>query len=166
VRELRLPVVAVQDMRRHARDTYPDECCGFLIGPAGEDPELPRAIERTVRARNEYDGARRRRFVIDPNELRELERRVAAEGRAITGFYHSHPDHPAEPSEFDREHAWPWYSYVVLRVTAKSVGPLGAFELDPETEVFAPAPVQVEPLADWSDGKRTPKSLLGETEVP
>ena len=157
----------LQEMKAHARESYPDECCGFLIGVAPEtEGERRRTISALERARNEFDGERRRRFLILPEELRDIERRMEQSGRAIVGFYHSHPDHPARPSEFDRDHAWPWYSYLVLGVTARGEGPVGAFELDPESGEFFPAPVVTERASDWSDGKRTPKSLSREKGIP
>ena len=101
----------LSEMKAHARETYPDECCGFLIGsPPETDGERRRTISALERARNEFDGERRRRFLILPAELREVERRTEQSGRAVVGFYHSHPDHPAQPSQYDQDHAWPWYS--------------------------------------------------------
>lgn len=132
-----LPRSFFEEMEAHARETYPDECCGFLFGEARISPaETERTILALERARNEFDGERRRRFLIPPEELREVERRAEVTGRAVVGFYHSHPDHPAKPSLFDQEHAWPWYSYIVLSVTASATPAVGAFELDPEAGEF------------------------------
>ncbi len=140
---VRIPATLVQEMQAHARATYPDECCGFLLAhdPPAAAP-APRTIDSVVPAANEYDGERRRRFVIRPGELREMERRATEEGRSVVGFYHSHPDHPARPSTFDQEHAWPWYTYIVVSVTAREVPAWGAFELDPETALFAAVPME------------------------
>lgn len=124
-------------MEDHARQTYPDECCGFLI--AGPDPpgsSGPRSIVAVEPAPNEFDGERRRRFLLRPEELRAAERRHEPAGRVVAGFYHSHPDHLARPSQFDQEHAWPWYTYVVLAVTANGVEDARAFELDADRQVF------------------------------
>lgn len=132
-------------MKAHARESYPDECCGFLIGNfPPPDLESNRTISTLERARNEFDGQRRHRFLIRPEELREMERRTEREGRAVLGFYHSHPDHPARPSLFDQEHAWPWYAYIVLSVTATDVPDVGAFELDADSSTFRPLPIEVE----------------------
>ncbi len=166
MRPVELSGSQVRAIRAHARATYPDECCGFLVVRAGEPDGAPRRVLAVERARNEFDGERRRRFVIRPEELLEVEGRLAGQERAVGGFYHSHPDHPAVPSEFDREHAWPWYSYLVLGITEKAAGPLGAFELDPDSGVFVPIPLVIPRTTDWSRGKRTPKSLLGEEGTP
>jgi proteasome lid subunit RPN8/RPN11 len=134
-RTLSVPTNLVEEMRSHARATYPDECCGYLIGPDREGGDV-RTILEVRRGTNSFGGEQRRRFVLSPDELRLLERELDGTGRAVVGFYHSHPDHPARPSEFDRDHAWPWYSYVVLSVTADGVPAWGAFELDGESRSF------------------------------
>lgn len=135
-----LPSDLLNEMMAHSRETYPDECCGFLIA-SDRSVEEVRKIDALERARNEFEGERRHRFLIRPEELRDLERRVQESGRAVVGFYHSHPDHPARPSEFDREHAWPWYTYLVLSVTATDVREVGAFELDPDSSLFREVPL-------------------------
>ncbi len=135
--DLALPAPLLGAIRSHARSTYPDECCGFLLAPERDDDrEATRSVDAVEPAANEYEGERRRRFVIRPDELRAAERRASASGRSIVGFYHSHPDHPARPSAFDQDHAWPWYTYVVLSITADDVPAVGAFELDPDTSTF------------------------------
>jgi proteasome lid subunit RPN8/RPN11 len=58
------------------------------------------------------------RYLISADDLRSATRELEQSGLEILGFYHSHPDHPAEPSGFDQEHAWPWYSYIIVRVDA------------------------------------------------
>src|SRR6266498_3025684 len=76
-----------------------------------------RIIERLEPMQNVFDPEQqRRRFAVDPLALIKAEKSASAEGKLVLGFYHSHPDHPARPSEFDREHAWPWYSYVIVSV--------------------------------------------------
>lgn len=141
-----LPAQLVSEMEAHGREAYPDECCGFLIGPSPErETGEARTIEAVERAGNRFEGERRRRFLIRPEELRDLERRLEDSGQAVVGFYHSHPDHPARPSQFDQEHAWPWYSYVVMSVTAFETPAVGAFELDPDTFIFREVPLSVAP---------------------
>lgn len=137
MRAVTLPAALFAEMKAHGRETYPDECCGFLIGAASEpEGDGGRTIAALERARNTFDGERRRRFLIRPEELRDAERRLEGTGRAVVGFYHSHPDHPARPSQFDQDHAWPWYSYVVMAVTPTEAPAVGAFELDPDSSTF------------------------------
>lgn len=146
MRPVLVPAPLLAEMHLHGRAAYPEECCGFLIGVA---PDRESADARTIvaleRAGNEFRGERRRRFLIRPEELKELERRLEGTGRAVVGFYHSHPDHPARPSQFDQDHAWPWYTYVVIAVTASGVPAVGAFELEPDSATFREVPLSVTP---------------------
>jgi len=137
VRSVRLPASLLAEMRAHARATYPEECCGFLIGLAKEaKPPGERTIVALERADNRFTGERVRRFLIPPDDVRSLERRLESTERAVVGFYHSHPDHPTRPSQFDQEHAWPWYTYLVLSVTESGTPAVGAFELDSDSQTF------------------------------
>ncbi len=100
-------------IRAHAAKDYPHECCGFLVGKA--EGEAVRVVH-TIAAANTREDSPRNRFEIDPGELVKTDRAARAEGLGVVGFYHSHPDAPAQPSEFDREHAWPGYCYVIVSV--------------------------------------------------
>lgn len=136
----------VEAIRRHAEATYPEECCGFLVArQPGEDSPVTRRIVRVTPMENRMESARDRRFVIPPEELRRFEQSLEGTDEALVGFYHSHPDHPAVPSLFDQDHAWPWYTYLVLSVDHGRSAELGAFELDAEMRRFAPVPCVVEP---------------------
>jgi proteasome lid subunit RPN8/RPN11 len=140
-----LPAKLEDEIRRHGEATYPEECCGFLIAKepaAGEDGD--RRIVRVAPMENRMAGARGRRFEIPPEDLRDFENSLEGTGEALVGFYHSHPDHPAVPSLFDQEHAWPWYTYLVLAVEEGRARELGAFELGAEDRRFSPVPWTVE----------------------
>lgn len=105
----------LEEIRQHGRRAYPNECCGALLGAPGEDGT------KEVRALLSLDNRRageaaRTRFLVTADDHRAAEKTARAQGLEIVGFYHSHPDHPARPSEFDREHAWPWYSYIIVGV--------------------------------------------------
>jgi proteasome lid subunit RPN8/RPN11 len=140
-----LPETVVEEIRRHGEATYPDECCGFLVAKGGyTDTEEPRRIVRAAPMENRMEGARSRRFVILPEELRRFEASLEGTDESLVGFYHSHPDHPAVPSLFDQDHAWPWYTYLVLAVDHGRAGELGAFELTPQERRFEPVPWVVE----------------------
>ena len=98
-------------IRRHGAEIYPNECCGALIGRDGLVPEayaLPNTTE---------EGPRRR-FMVRPQDYRDAERRASDSGGELLGFYHSHPDHPARPSQYDLDHAWPFFSYIIVAVRA------------------------------------------------
>jgi len=96
------------------------------------------------RATNVVEANRERRYVIDPKEMLAAEKELTGSGHEILGFYHSHPNHPAEPSEFDRSHAWPWYSYVILSIVDRTPADLRAWLLDGETSAFRPDSLTVE----------------------
>lgn len=132
---LQLPAELSRQIEREGRQQYPNECCGILIGV---DYAGRRTVHRLEPAANVFDqpAERRRRFSIDPRMMMEVDRRVAGEGKMILGFYHSHPDHPARPSEYDRQHAWPFYSYVIVSVTAGDVLDMTSWVLDDETSLF------------------------------
>ena len=101
----------------HGRDTYPEECCGVMIGRQPENASDPVVICEVVSADNEReDESRHNRFLISPKALLAAQRSARERGMDILGYYHSHPDHPARPSEFDREHAWPGTSYMIIAV--------------------------------------------------
>ena len=102
-----------QAIRAHAAKDYPHECCGFLVGHAEGETVT---VSRTVPAANLRNDSPRNRFEIDPGDLVKTDRAARAEGLGVVGFYHSHPDATARPSEFDREHAWAGYCYVIVSV--------------------------------------------------
>ena len=100
-------------MREHAEATYPEEACGGMLGRADSDTV---EVVEVVSLANVREVERRRRYLIGPDDVLALERRAEARGLQVVGYYHSHPDAPAEPSAFDREHAWPWYVYLIVSV--------------------------------------------------
>jgi len=131
-------------IEQEARLGYPDEACGFLFADASERNGGARLISGVEAAPNEFAGERRRRFVISPTELHAAEERAGSRGEIVCGFYHSHPDHPALPSAFDTEHAWPWYTYVVISVSEAGPQGIGAFELEEERRRFLPCPLTID----------------------
>jgi proteasome lid subunit RPN8/RPN11 len=106
---LHLALGVADAINRHGGETYPDECCGALIGRDG-------VVESTFRLPNVTDEGPRRRFRISPDDYRASERRATESGGELLGFYHSHPDHPARPSQYDRDHAWPFFSYIIVAI--------------------------------------------------
>ena len=98
---------------RHGEATFPEECCGFLIGRAAGETTT---VERLLPVDNERQDSRHNRYVIPPEAVLAAEITARAEGLGVIGYFHSHPDHPARPSEFDREHAWPGTSYVIVSI--------------------------------------------------
>jgi len=96
-------------IRAHGQETYPHECCGALVGRDG-------VVTATVALPNTTDEGPRRRFMVRPLDYQLAERRATELGGELLGFYHSHPDHPARPSQYDLDHAWPTFAYIILAV--------------------------------------------------
>lgn len=127
---LHLSPLVAETIRRHGAAAYPDECCGALIGRhAGE-------VTRAVPLGNTSDGERRRRFLVGPEDYRLAEAAAAERDEQLLGFYHSHPDHPARPSAFDLENAWPNFSYVIVAVRAASPREIRSWRLQPDRSAF------------------------------
>ena len=109
---LRLSESLADEIRRHGEAAYPAECCGALVGRLEVEAKEVVRLAPAVNRRTDDPH----RYLIAPDDLRRLEAEVRAAGLDIVGYYHSHPDHPAAPSAFDADHAWPWYSYVIVRI--------------------------------------------------
>ncbi len=118
---------------RHAVRTYPEECCGFLLG---EERDGATMVARIVPAANERQDSRHNRFVMSPETVLAAHKEARAAGLSVVGYYHSHPDHPAEPSEFDREHAWPGLSYLIVAVRQGQVDRARSWRLRDDRERF------------------------------
>ena len=96
-------------IRAHGQETYPHECCGALVGRDDH-------VSAVVALPNTTEEGPRRRFLVRPSDYREAERRATDIGAELLGFYHSHPDHPARPSQYDLDHAWPTFAYIIVAV--------------------------------------------------
>lgn len=132
----------VRSIEEHARDTYPEECCGILVGSISE----PKRVFEVRRTRNVVEEDRGRRYLIDPRELLEASSSLPGTTQEIVGFYHSHPDHPASPSEVDvARSSWPGYSYLIVSVVGGLPREISAWLIDPETGSISRESVHVVP---------------------
>ncbi len=139
---MRLTKAQLRAIEDHARDAYPEECCGFLLGTPGE----PKKVLEVRPAKNVVETNRQRRYVIDPREILAAERDASRAGREILGFYHSHPNHPAAPSDFDLSHAaWPGYSYVILSIVNRNPENVTSWLLDSEARSKKAEPLSITP---------------------
>jgi len=115
---------------------YPQECCGILFGQDA-NPRGARSVDRIEPVPNVFDESERfHRFSISPQQLMRAEKSAAERDQLVLGFYHSHPDHPARPSEYDRAHAWPFYSYVIVSIQNREPADLTSWVLSEETQSF------------------------------
>ncbi|MFN2582908.1 MAG: M67 family metallopeptidase [Candidatus Dormibacteria bacterium] len=122
-----------QRMSDMADDAYPDEGCGVLVGRFNGDRA---EIVAVTRGRNLNTKRSRDRYVLDPADILEADREARARGMDIVGYWHSHPDHPARPSQFDTDHAWTDYVYVICNTTADGTGDINAFTLVDDAAPF------------------------------
>ncbi len=113
-----LPNNIRREIEQEGVAAYPKECCGILIGVEEPGAQMTRrVVERIIPATNVFAAdEQHHRFSIDPKDLMMAEREAGKAGKLVLGFYHSHPDQPARPSDFDRDHAWEYYSYVIVSI--------------------------------------------------
>ena len=128
----------VDRIHEHAREVYPEECAGALVGI---DSGGVRVVVDVWRAENTHEEERSRRFLIEPLAVKKFEERAEEKDMEMLGFYHSHPDHPAEPSEYDREHAWPGYSYVIASVSGENVEDMRSWTLRDDRSAYDEEPI-------------------------
>lgn len=129
------------EIRAHARAEYPHECCGALLGTEQGETRL---ITQIIRLANERTDERERRFYVSPQQVLMAERQARAAGLLLLGFYHSHPNHPAVPSEYDREHALPYYSYPIVSVIQGEPVELRSWRLKEDRTGFDEEPLEVQ----------------------
>jgi proteasome lid subunit RPN8/RPN11 len=139
---LRIPRPVMDAVRRHLEAGYPNEACGALIGRAG-DGTRPHETLQFCPMRNTVQDRPWDRYLLDPLEQLRVQREAEGRGLEIIGFVHSHPDHPPRPSEFDTEHAWPFYSYVVASVARGKLAEARAWRLDEGAKVFREEPLSL-----------------------
>jgi proteasome lid subunit RPN8/RPN11 len=108
-RALAIGVDVDRAIRAHGQETYPHECCGALVGRDDR-------VDAVVALPNTTEEGPRRRFLVRPSDYRLAEQRASELGGELLGFYHSHPDHPARPSQYDLDHAWPNFAYIIVAV--------------------------------------------------
>jgi proteasome lid subunit RPN8/RPN11 len=112
-RQLTISADVDRAIRAHGQETYPHECCGAIVGRNDR-------VGAIVALPNTTEEGPRRRFLVRPSDYREAERRASELGGELLGFYHSHPDHPARPSQYDLDHAWPTFAYIIVAVAGNA----------------------------------------------
>jgi len=140
-------------MQRHGAETYPNECCGFLLGREENGRKVVMEVaplENTWQS-SEYnpyevrpEDSARNRSLVDPKDYLRVDRAARQKGMDIISFYHSHPDHPARPSEFDRQHALPFFIYVILAVEQGVPREMTAWLLSEDGTRFLSEPLSIQ----------------------
>ena len=140
---INLNLAQIQAMKTHAENTYPEECCGLLVGHIKEDVKT---LVQVIPTENAWDtqaevfqgvngsqrqsGTKRNQFSIAPEVMLKVQKQARDRELDIIGIYHSHPDHVAVPSEFDRAIAWQRYSYIIISVQQGIASDLRSWTLD------------------------------------
>lgn len=135
---VRISGALVEEIRRAGELAYPAECCGVLGGRVNELKEVLQ-LAPVVNRRTDDPH----RYLISPDDLLRITRELRRSDLEVLGYYHSHPDHPAEPSAFDSEHAWPWYSYVIVRVDRGRAGEMTSWVLEEDCAAMHQETLQV-----------------------
>jgi len=131
---------SVEAIRLHGRQSYRDEACGVLYGRASADGKH---VLRAAPMVNSREDERHRRFVVTASDYRRAEAEASRSGLTLLGFYHSHPDHPAYPSLYDLEHAFPFFSYVILAVESGGPKEMRSFVLSEDRSEFLEETLQL-----------------------
>jgi proteasome lid subunit RPN8/RPN11 len=142
-----------EKIRAHGKETYPHECCGALLGRGADaaartDSEKDAiAPEREILSLfplvNRRDDSPRNRFSVTSEDVLAAERAAREQGLEVVGWYHSHPDHPARPSQYDRDHAWPWYSYIIVSVQSGAPQEMTSWRLNDDRQEFFPEGIEI-----------------------
>jgi proteasome lid subunit RPN8/RPN11 len=123
-------------IRAHGRNAFPHECCGALLG-------RDEVVHEGFALPNTTEEGPRRRFLVRPDDYRAAEKRARETGLELLGFYHSHPDHPARPSQYDLDHAWPSFSYVIVSVIAGEDKMMTSWRLKDDRSAFDEEHLQI-----------------------
>jgi proteasome lid subunit RPN8/RPN11 len=137
---IRITQELLNQIREHGVRDYPFECCGLLLGRYEAGGKVAKETYPISNAREE--SAKRNRFLIEPHELLRGEQYAMKNDLEVVGFYHSHPDSPAVPSQYDLEHAWPTYSYIIVSTSAEQASDLFSWEQEPDRSRFNQEEIQ------------------------
>jgi len=134
-----------EKIRLHGAETYPHECCGALLGRDSEleNPDSAREVLGLFPLINRRDDSPRNRFSVTAEDVLEADKAARAQGSEVIGWYHSHPDHPARPSQYDRDHAWPWYSYVIVSVHKGAPEEMTSWRLSDDRAEFSSEGIEI-----------------------
>jgi proteasome lid subunit RPN8/RPN11 len=139
--ELTFPRAVLDRLHAHAREGHPHEVVGILAGRDGVVREIAAMV-------NERADSPRNRYLVSGLALMRAQQRLEAEGHEILGYYHSHPDHPARYSDFDRDHSLPNLSYVIVSVSSDRVDDTRSWRLREDRSAMDEEPVHVVPTLE------------------
>lgn len=128
-------------IREHGEQAYPHECCGFLLGRDEGGKRIITKLLPQVNSRGEEEL--HNRFTITPVAYMKADKAARAEGLDVLGSYHSHPDAPSRPSQYDLDHAWPIYSYVIVAVEKGSAAKMTSWVLKEDRTAFDEQAIEI-----------------------
>ena len=129
-----------KQFKLHGEKEYPHECCGFILGHFKDNES--HGLEY-LPAANVKEKNRERRFLIDPNAYQNAEDEADEKGLSVISIVHSHPDHPHEPSDFDRDHAWPGFSYIIISIQKGKAVSYRSWQLNQNRESFKKEDIKI-----------------------
>lgn len=136
---MRITLDILRAIEAHGEATYPEECCGFLLGHASPEGNIITALCQVENAQGEQ---RERRFLMGPDDYRRADQAARQQQVDVVGTYHSHPDHPAKPSATDLAHAtFPGFTYVIVSIQNSKAATLTAWSLAPDRSRFVAEPI-------------------------
>ena len=136
----------IKQFKKHGEKEYPHECCGFILGSFKDKESM--GVEY-IPAPNTKEKNRERRFLIDPMAYQKAEDEADKLGLSVISIVHSHPDHPDKPSEFDREHAWPGFSYIIISIQDGKAVSYRSWQLNADRKFFIEENIKI------TKGKKT-----------
>ena len=136
---MKIAQTALEAIQAHGAEGYPHEICGIMLGPQGDGH-----VTEVRPARNIIVERARDRYEIDPRDHIRIQREADAMGFDIVGYYHSHPDHPAQASRFDTERAWAGYVYLIVSIQEGKPVDANCFVADKDGGPFHPEPLVVD----------------------
>src|SRR5580693_2820162 len=143
--QLKISPELADKIRAHGAQTYPHECCGALLGrdTGVADRGGYREIHALHPLVNRRDDSPNARFSVTSQDVLDAEKAARQQGLEVVGWYHSHPDHPARPSQYDRDHAWPWYSYIIVSVQKGEPRDTTSWRLHDDRAAYDPEMIEV-----------------------
>jgi proteasome lid subunit RPN8/RPN11 len=136
---LKLSTAFAAKIQAHGMETYPHECCGAILG---REENGSRETHALLPLANRRDDSPRNRFEITAEDVQLAEKTAREKKLELIGWYHSHPDAPARPSDFDREHAWPWYSYIIVSVQKGLPKDMNSWRLQDDRAAYDPEAIE------------------------
>lgn len=134
---MKLKSYILEQMKHHVEDTYPYEGCGVMLGKNN-------TVTNILKGTNIRQDRKEDRFLLNPADILIAEKYAKEKGIDILGFYHSHPDHPAKPSQTDLENAWEDYYYAIVSVENGKMSKIGLFRLSDRGNEFIEETISIE----------------------